>query len=191
MQQGCDGLESCQTLTLKSSTNQEKLTSMRTACPEFQEILRNTWTPVHKRSLTRINTAGSHIRSMDSGNAVWITSITDQPDVLDTDKRHVLNQENLSQIKMVDIAKAQRDDRTISRVLWYVNSNTKPTFEDRQQETREVKRNLRELNKLHVEKKTGILYRANRLYCPFSVDGWCIVNSMKKWDTSEQNACSL
>ena len=64
---------------------------------------------------------------MDSGNAVWIILITDQPHVLDTDKRHLPNRENLSQIKMVDIAKAQCDGRTISIVLWYVNSNTKPT----------------------------------------------------------------
>ena len=63
------------------------------------------------------NAAGFQSRSMDSGNAVWITLITDQPDVLDTDKCHLPNRENLSQIKMLDIAKAQREDRTISRVL--------------------------------------------------------------------------
>ena len=67
---------------------------------------------------------------------------------------------------MVDIAKAQRDDRTISRLLWYVNSETKPTFDDRQQEPREVKRHLRELSKLHVEKKTGILYRGQQIVLP-------------------------
>jgi hypothetical protein len=56
---------------------------------------------------------------------------------------------------MVDIAKAQSDDRTISRLL--------PTFEDRQQEPWEVKRHLRELSKLHVEKKTGTLYRGQQI----------------------------
>ena len=110
--------------------------------------------------------AGSQIRSIDNGNTVWITSITDQPDVLETDKRHLSNRENTSQIKMVDIAKAQRDDRTISRLLWYVNSKTKPTFEDRQQETREVKSHLRELSKLHVENKTAILYRGQQIVLP-------------------------
>ena len=107
--------------------------------------------------------AGSQIRSIDNGNTVWITSI---PDVLETNKRHLSNRENTSQIKMVDIAKAQRDDRTISRLLWYVNSKTKPTFEDRQHEPREVKRHVRELSKLHVEKKTGILYRGQQIVLP-------------------------
>jgi hypothetical protein len=50
--------------------------------------------------------AGSQIRSIDNGNTVWITSITVQPDVLETDKRHLSNRENTNQIKMVDIAKA-------------------------------------------------------------------------------------
>jgi hypothetical protein len=36
------------------------------------------------------NAAGSHIRSID-GSTIWITSITDQPDVLETDKRHLSN----------------------------------------------------------------------------------------------------
>ena len=43
---------------------------------------------------------------------------------------------------------------------------TKPTFEDRQQEPRDVKRYLRELNKLHVENKTGILYRGQQIVLP-------------------------
>ena len=110
--------------------------------------------------------ADSQIRSIDNGNTVWITSITDQPDVLETDKRHLSNRENTSQIKMVDTEKAQRDDRTISRLLWYVNSKTNPTFEDRQQEPGEVKRHLRELSKLHVEKKNGILYLGQQIVLP-------------------------
>ena len=89
------------------------------------------------------NAAGSQIRSIDNSNTVRLTSITDQPDVLETNKRHLTNRENTGQIKMVDIAKAQSDNRTLSRLLWYVNSKTKPTFEDRQHEPWEVKRHLR------------------------------------------------
>lgn len=112
------------------------------------------------------NAAVSHVRSIDNGNTVWITSITDQPDVLETDKRHLPNRENTSQIRMVDVSKAQRDDRTISRLLWYVNRKTKPTFEDRQQEPQGMKRYLREWSKLYVDSKTGILYRGQQIVLP-------------------------
>ena len=82
-----------------------------------------------------------------------ITSITNQPDVLETDKRHLSNRENTSQTKMVDIPKAEHDDRTISRLLWYVNRKTKPSFHDRQ--PREMKKYLRERNKLYLDRKSG------------------------------------
>ncbi len=130
---------------------------------DFQKYMDSCTQTVSRQEF---NAAGSHVNSIDKGNTVWITSITDQPDVLETDKRYVTSRENTSQIKMVDIAKAQRDDRTIGRVLWYVKGKTKPTFEDRQQEPRDVKRYLRELNKLHVENKTSILYRGQQIVLP-------------------------
>ena len=102
---------------------------------DFQKYMESCTQTVSNEEFTA---AVSHIRSIDNGNAVWITSITDQPDVLETDKRHLPNRENTSQVKMVDIAKAQREDRVISKVLWYVNTKTKPTFEHRQQELKEV-----------------------------------------------------
>ena len=130
---------------------------------DFQKYMDSCTQTVSRQEF---NAAGSHVNSIDKGNTIWITSITDQPDVLETDKRYVTSRENTSQIKMVDIAKAQRDDRTIGRVLWYVKGKTKPTFEDRQQEPRDVKRYLRELNKLHLENKTGILYRGQQIVLP-------------------------
>ncbi|CAB4027286.1 Hypothetical predicted protein [Paramuricea clavata] len=38
------------------------------------------------------NAAGSQIRSIDNGNTVWLTSIIDRPDVLETNKCHLTNE---------------------------------------------------------------------------------------------------
>ena len=40
------------------------------------------------------------------------------------------------------------------------------TFEDRKQEPREVRKHLREFNKLYVERKTGVLYRGQQIVPP-------------------------
>lgn len=58
----------------------------------------------------------SHVSSANNGDAIWILSITSQPDILETDKYHLPNRENTNQIKAVDIAAAQRADGVISRV---------------------------------------------------------------------------
>ena len=130
---------------------------------DFQKYMESCTQTISNEEFTA---AVSHIRSIDNGNTVWITSITDQPDILETDKRHLPNRENTSQVKMVDIAKAQREDRIISKVLWYVNTKTKPTFEHRQQESKEVKKYLRELSKLKVDNKSGVLYRGQQIVLP-------------------------
>ena len=130
---------------------------------DFQKYMESYTQTVSNEEFTA---AVSHIRSIHNANTVWITSITDQPDVLETDKRHLPNRESTSQVKMVDIAKAQREDRVISKVLWYVNTKTKPTFEHRQQESKEVKKYPRELSKLKVDNKSGVLYRGQQIVLP-------------------------
>ena len=47
-----------------------------------------------------------------------------------------------------------------------MNTKTKPTFEHRQQESKEVKKYLRELSKLKVDNKSGILYRVQQIVLP-------------------------
>ena len=63
---------------------------------DFQKYMDSCTQTVSNEEFTA---AVSHIRSIDHSNTVWITSITDQPDVLEMDKRHVPNQENTSQVK--------------------------------------------------------------------------------------------
>jgi hypothetical protein len=112
------------------------------------------------------NAAVSQISSVSNGDSPWITSVTDQAEALETDKLFLPERENTIQFKQTEIARAQREDPTTSRVQWYVRSRKKPTLEERQQETPELKKYLREWHNLMIDRKTGILYRGQQLVLP-------------------------
>ena len=112
------------------------------------------------------NAAVSQISSVSKGDCPWITSVTDQPEALETDKLFLPERENTIQFKQAEIARAQREDPTTSRVQWYVRERKKPTLEERQQETPELKKYLREWHNLMIDRKTGILYRGQQLVLP-------------------------
>ena len=112
------------------------------------------------------NAAVSQISSVSKGDCPWITSVTDQPEALETDKLFLPERENTIKFKQAEIARAQREDPTTSRVQWYVRARKKPTLEERQQETPELKKYLREWHNLMIDRKTGILYRGQQLVLP-------------------------
>ncbi|CAB4030563.1 Hypothetical predicted protein [Paramuricea clavata] len=112
------------------------------------------------------NAAVSQISSVSNGDSPWITSVTDQPEALETDKLFLPERENTIQFKQTEIARAQREDPTTSRVQWYVRARKKPTLEKRQQETPELKKYLREWHNLMIDRKTSILYRGQQLVLP-------------------------
>ena len=85
------------------------------------------------------NAAVSQISSVSKGGCPWITSATDHLEALETDKLFLPERENTIQFKQAEIARAQREDPTTSRVQWYVRARKKPTLEERQQETPELK----------------------------------------------------
>ena len=78
------------------------------------------------------NAAVSQVRSISEGNSIWIASVTDKPDILKTDEQFLREREDTKQFKHEEIAQAQYEDPTISRVQWYVQAKRKLTFEERQ-----------------------------------------------------------
>ena len=112
------------------------------------------------------NAAVSQICSTSNGESIWITALTDKQDLLETDKLFLPKRENICQFKSTDISQAQKEDPTISRVQFYVREQRKPTLEERQRETIEFKKYLREWHKLRVDKNTNILYRGKQLVLP-------------------------
>ncbi|CAB3996108.1 Hypothetical predicted protein [Paramuricea clavata] len=77
------------------------------------------------------------------------------PEALETDKLFLPERENTIQFKQTEIARAQREDPTTSRVQWYVRARKKPTLEEKQQQTPELEKYLREWHNLVIDKKTG------------------------------------
>ena len=93
MQQDHDGLEDYQISTLKLSIDLEVLTLVRTVYPESQAIFTSTWNNIQTVSDQEFKAAVSHARAINNGNSVLITSVTHQPDFLETNKRHLPNRE--------------------------------------------------------------------------------------------------
>ena len=99
MQLGCDGSENVQISTFKSSTDLGKLTSMPIVYLEFQATSRNKMDSCTQTvSNQEFSASVSHICSIGNGDSTWITSVTDQPDILETDNLHLPSRENTSQI---------------------------------------------------------------------------------------------
>ena len=109
------------------------------------------------------NAAVSQVRAI---NSPWITSVTDRTDMLEIDLKFLPERENTQQFKKEEIARAQGEDPTISRVQWYIQANRKPTFEERQHESLELRKYLRDWHKLRLDRKTSILYRGEQLVLP-------------------------
>ncbi|KAK3742618.1 hypothetical protein QZH41_000460, partial [Actinostola sp. cb2023] len=105
-------------------------------------------------------------QSLGQGDTVWISAVTDNIEVLQTETRQPSAQ-SINQVRMIDIVKAQSEDRSISRTLEYVKSNRKPTPQERRRESTEVRRKyLYEISKLHIDKRTDILYHGKQVVLP-------------------------
>ncbi|KAK3700939.1 hypothetical protein QZH41_005654 [Actinostola sp. cb2023] len=103
--------------------------------------------------------------SLDSDDVILVAGVTDNQHLLQTDEEH-LSHYSSNQVNVLDLAKAQRQDPSIKRILEYLTSDTKPTTQERRKETSEVRKYLFELRILRIDKKTGILYRGHQVVLP-------------------------
>ena len=104
------------------------------------------------------------IQTLSSGDSIWLTALTDDDGELH--QMDILSQASCNQVKVVDIVRAQEEDPHIGHVLKVIKTNQKPTVGQKQREPPLVRKLLNEWHKLHVDKKSGILYRNQRIVLP-------------------------
>ena len=102
-----------------------------------------------------------------SGGLIWLTALTIQGD-----QKEVLQQgypqstTACTYVGDVDLEKGQYEDPDISRVLEFLKANQRSSVLQKRQETPSARKLLNEWHKLHIDKKSGILYRNQRVVLP-------------------------
>ena len=111
-----------------------------------------------------LNASISAIQTLSNGDSTWLTSLTDEEEELyQVDS---LSQAACNQVTVVDLVKAQREDPHIGRVLKFIKTNHKPTVAEKHKEPPLTRKLLNEWYKLHVNRKSGLLYRNQQVVLP-------------------------
>ena len=76
------------------------------------------------------------------------------------------SQAGCNQVKVVDIVRAQKEDPHIGHVLKFMKANQKPTVGKKQKELPLVCKLLNEWHKLHLNRKSGLLYCNHQAVLP-------------------------
>ena len=100
---------------------------------------------------------------LSSGDNVWIAALTDKEEELHVD---ALSQASGNQVRVVDLVKAQNEDPYIGRALKLIKAKRKPTVAEKHSESPLVRKLLNEWHKLHVNRKSGVLYRNQQVILP-------------------------
>ena len=106
------------------------------------------------------------IRAQGNGEAIWLTSFTTQEGMLGEDGAFLDPNPSCNQIKVVEIAQEQDNDKSIKRVKEIIRTQQIPSPRERHRENPEVRRLLFELPKLQVDAKSGILYHRSQVVLP-------------------------
>jgi len=104
------------------------------------------------------------IQTLSSGDSIWLMALND-----DNGELHQMNipsQIGCHQVKVVDIVRAQQEDPHIGHVLQVVKTSHKPTVGQKQKQPLLVRKLLNKWHKLHVDNKSGILYRNQKIVLP-------------------------
>jgi len=104
------------------------------------------------------------MQTLSSGDSIWLMALTDDDGELH--QVDISSQAGCNQVKVVDIVRAQKEDPHIGRVLKVIKANQKPTVGQKQKEPPLIGKLLNEWQKLHVDKKSGILYRKQKIVLP-------------------------
>ena len=95
---------------------------------------------------------------IEQGESTWVSSLTTDPNVFAIGQS--VKETTFQKINAVDLCQSQTQDKTIGRVLNFVNSNMKPSPRDVSHESPNVKRLLHEWKKLEIA-DNGLLIRNN------------------------------
>ena len=115
-------------------------------------------------SVENLQASLAMVSTVASGDSIWIVSMTDNVEELQSDDLHAPTACN--HLWVIDIVKAQQDDHVISRVLSFFQNRQKPSVTQKRQETPLVRKYLNDWHKLHVHKTSGILYHNKQVILP-------------------------
>ena len=125
--------------------------------------LRLTWTVVLRVPRESLNASISAIQTLSNGDSTWLTSLTYEEELYQVD---FLSQAACNQVTVVDLVKAQREDSHSGRVLKFIKTTHKPTVAEKHKEPPLTNKLLNEWYKLHVNRKSGLLYRNQQVVLP-------------------------
>ena len=117
-------------------------------------------------SQEELHAAITSVRALGNGDSIWLASFTTDGELLADDEALRSLNPRCSQIKTVDIAREQDNDKNVRRIKEILRSKQTLTPRERQRETPEVKRFLFEMSKLRIDAKTGILYHQTEIVLP-------------------------
>ena len=106
----------------------------------------------------------SAIQTLSNGDSTWLTSLTDEEEELY--QVDFLSQAACNQVTVVDLVKAQKEDPHIGCVLKLIKTNHKPTVAEKDKEPPLTRKLLNEWYKLHLNRKSGLLYRNQQVVPP-------------------------
>ena len=106
----------------------------------------------------------SAVNALANGDSIWLTSLTDKEEELPQDD--VLFPPTCNQVRVIDLVKGQQEDPSIGRVLKFIKATRKPTVTQKRREPPPVRKYLNDWHKLHIDKKSGILYRNQQVVLP-------------------------
>ena len=106
----------------------------------------------------------SAIQALSKEESIWLTALTDEQEELHY--VDALSQASCNQVKVVDLVRAQSEDPHIGRVLKLIKANHKPTVAEKLKEAPLVRKLLNEWHKLHINRKSGLLYRSQQVVLP-------------------------
>lgn len=111
------------------------------------------------------STTVSAVNTSQTGEGIWIASVTDDAATLDHDQPCNIPSETVATI---DIKKAQIADPTIRQVIDYVKNGTKPSVREKLRQPRELRKYINELPKLRINTVDGLLYHNQQVVLPKS-----------------------
>ena len=172
MSQDWGGLKSSRNSTLKYGTDQASWTLMLTVFPGYLLTSRTTWIVVLRIVPESLQASICGIQTLSSGDSIWLMALTDDDGELH--QVDIPSQAGCNQVKVVDIVRAQKEEPHTGRVLKVIKAIQKPTVGQKQKESPLVRKLLNEWHKLHVDKKSGILHRNQKIVLPQNYPRWLL-----------------
>ena len=125
------------------------------------------------------------VQAQDNRESNWVTSLTDDPAALTLDSTSLFPPPK-TQIKRVDMAEAQEQDKVVGHVRYYLKTGTRPTAKQTHAElpaTKQLHMTGRNWRLGKITYYSELVALTNKSSFQRNSIEWFTKNSMRKWDT--------